>query len=74
MEAQEKMKIGIFQPNINHYSSIHSKLKKLEEILQQNDLDLLVLPELFLSFYLSKEQVSKYTNKDVQFFKKRFYK
>ena len=47
MEAQEKMKIGIFQPNINHYSSIDSKLKKLEEILQQNDLDLLVLPELF---------------------------
>lgn len=71
MEAQEKMKIGIFQPNINHYSSIDSKLKKLEEILQQNDLDLLVLPELFLSFYLSKEQVSKYTNKDVQFFKKK---
>ena len=65
------MKIGIFQPNINHYSGIDNKLKKLEEILQQNDLDLLVLPELFLSFYLSKEQVSQYTNEDIQFFKQK---
>jgi predicted amidohydrolase len=65
------MKIGIFQPNINHYSSIDSKLTKLEAILKQNDLELLVLPELFLSFYLSKEQVSKYTNQDVQFFKQK---
>jgi predicted amidohydrolase len=65
------MKIGIFQPNINHYSSIDSKLTKLEAILKQNDLELLVLPELFLSFYLSKEQVSKYTNEDVQFFKQK---
>ena len=71
MKAQEKMKIGIFQPNINHYPSIDNKLTKLEEILNQHDLDLLVLPELFLSFYLSKEQVSQYTNEDVQFFKKK---
>ena len=42
MKVQEKMKIGIFQPNINHYSSIDSKLTKLEAILKQNDLDLLV--------------------------------
>ena len=66
-KAQEKMKIGIFQPNINHYSSIDSKLTKIETILKQNDLDLLVLPELFLSFYLSKEQVSKYTNEAVSY-------
>ena len=71
MKVQEKMKIGIFQPNINHYSSIDSKFTKIETILKQNDLDLLVLPELFLSFYLSKEQVSKYTNEDVQFFKQK---
>ena len=71
MKVQEKMKIGIFQPNINHYPSIDDKLIKLEEILNQHDLDLLVLPELFLSFYLSKEQVSQYTNEDVQFFKQK---
>ena len=71
MKAQEKMKIGIFQPNINNYSSIDSKLAKLEDILKQNDLDLMVLPELFLSFYLSKEQVSKYTSKDIHFFKQK---
>ena len=74
MKAQEKMKIGIFQPNINHYSSIDSKLAKLEAILKQNDLDLIVLPELFLSFYLSKEQVSKYTSKDIHFFKHKIFK
>ena len=71
MKAQEKMKIGIFQPNINNYTSIESKLIKLEAILKQNVLDLLVLPELFLSFYLSKEQISQYTNEDVQFFKQK---
>ena len=71
MKVQEKMKIGIFQPNINHYPSIENKLAKLEEILNQHDLDLLVLPELFLSFYLSKEQVSQYTNEDVHFFKQK---
>ena len=65
------MKIGIFQPNINHYSTIDSKLSKLEEILKRYDLDLLVLPELFLSFYLSKAQVSQYVNEDIQFFKKK---
>ena len=65
------MKIGIFQPNINHYSTIDSKLSKLEEILKTYDLDLLVLPELFLSFYLSKAQVSQYLNEDIQFFKKK---
>ena len=65
------MKIGIFQPNINHYSTIDSKLSKLEEILKRYDLDLLVLPELFLSFYLSKAQVSQYLNEDIQFFKKK---
>ena len=59
------MKIGIFQPNINNHPNIDSKLIKLEEILNQHDLDLLVLPELFLSFYLSKEQVSQYTNEDI---------
>ena len=62
------MKIGIFQPNINHYSTIDSKLSKLEEILKRYDLDLLVLPELFLSFYLSRAQVSHYLNEDIQFF------
>ena len=31
----------------------------------------MVLPELFLSFYLSKEQVSKYTSKDIHFFKQK---
>lgn len=71
MKVQEKMKIGIFQPNINHYPSIDNKLIKLEEILNQHDLDLLVLPELFLSFYLSKEKVSQYKNEDVQFFKQK---
>ena len=71
MKAREKMKIGIFQPNIYNYPSIKSKLTKLEEILIQHDLDLLVLPELFLSFYLSKEQVSEYTREDVQFFKQK---
>ena len=35
MKAQEKMKIGIFQPNINNYSSIDSKLAKLEDILNR---------------------------------------
>jgi Predicted amidohydrolase len=65
------MKIGIFQPNINNYPSIDSKLKKLEEILNQHDLDLLVLPELFLSFYLSKEHIAQYTNEDVQLFKQK---
>ena len=71
MKVREKMKIGIFQPNINNYPSIKSKLTKLEEILIQHDLDLLVLPELSLSFYLSKEQVSEYTREDVQFFKQK---
>ena len=71
MKVQEKMKIGIFQPNINHYPNIDNKLIKLEEILNQHDLDLLVLPELFLSFYLSKEKVSQYKNEDVQFFKQK---
>ena len=71
MKVQEKMKIGIFQPNINHHPSIDDKLIKLEEILSQHDLDLLVLPELFLSFYLSKEKVSQYTNEDIQFFKQK---
>ena len=42
----EKMKIGIFQPNINHYPSIDNKLAKLE-ILNQYDLDLLVLLNCF---------------------------
>ena len=71
MKVREKMKIGIFQPNINNYPSIDSKLKKLEEILNQHDLDLLVLPELFLSFYLSKELIAQYTNEDVQLFKQK---
>lgn len=71
MKVREKMKIGIFQPNINNYPSIDSKLKKLEEILNQHDLDLLVLPELFLSFYLSKEHIAQYTNEDVQLFKQK---
>ena len=71
MKVQEKMKIGIFQPNINNHPNIDSKLIKLEEILNHHDLDLLVLPELFLSFYLSKEQVSQYTNEDIQFFKQK---
>ena len=30
MKVQEKMKIGIFQPNINHYPSIENKLTNLK--------------------------------------------
>ena len=61
MKVQEKMKIGIFQPNINHYPSIDSKLTKLEEILNQHDLDLLVLPELVFKFlFIKRTSLSVY--------------
>jgi len=55
------MKIGIFQPNIQNYPTIDSKISKLESILQSNRLDVLVLPELFQSFYLSKEEITYIT-------------
>ena len=43
------MIIGIFQPNINNHQKLDEKVIKIEKILKFNkDLDILVLPELFL--------------------------
>ena len=70
MKVQEKMKIGIFQPNINNHPNIDSKLIKLEEILNHHDLDLLVLPELF--FY-QKNKFLSIQMKIFSFLNKKFY-
>jgi predicted amidohydrolase len=65
------MKIGIFQPNIQNYPTTDSKISKLESILKSNRVDVLVLPELFQSFYLSKEQIANVTVEDTLVFKKK---
>ena len=66
------MIIGIFQPNINNHQKLDEKVIKIEKILKFNkDLDILVLPELFLSYYLSSEEIIKYTLIDINLFKKR---
>ena len=64
------MKIGIFQPNINNYPTIHEKLSKIESILSSNNIDILILPELYLSFYLSIETITNCSQEDINFFKK----
>lgn len=64
------MKIGIFQPNINNYPTIHEKLSKIENILNSNNIDILILPELYLSFYHSRETIINCSPEDVDFFKK----
>lgn len=66
------MIIGIFQPNINNHKSLEEKLNKIEKILKSNlDLDVLVLPELFLSYYLSTEEVINYSPIEINPFKKQ---
>ena len=66
------MIIGIFQPNINNHQKLDEKIIKIEKILKfNNDLDVLVLPELFLSYYLSSEEIIKYSLIDINLFKKR---
>jgi hypothetical protein len=66
------MKIGIFQPNINNYPKIHEKLSKIENILNSNNIDILILPELYLSFYHSRETIINCSPEDVDFFKKKY--
>ena len=65
------MKIGIFQPHILNYSNIQKKLSKLENILESNKLDVLVLPELYLSFYLPEEEIIKFSLDDFIYSKEK---
>ena len=65
------MKIGIFQPHILNYSNIQKKLSKLESILESNKLDVLVLPELYLSFYLPEEEIIKFSINELILCKKK---
>ena len=63
------MKIGIFQPDIKNYHSLEQKLSQLKKILISNSsLDVLVLPELFLSSYSSNDQITQYSSEDIQVF------
>lgn len=61
------MKIAIFQPNINNYQTIDNKISKIKEILHSNSsLDVLVLPELFLTFYHSAQEILKHSNQNLK--------
>lgn len=63
------MKIGIFQPDIKNYHSLEQKFSQLKKILISNSsLDVLVLPELFLSSYSSNDQITQYSSEDIQVF------
>ena len=65
------MKIGIFQPHILNYPNIQKKLSKLESILESNKIDVLVLPELYLSFYLPEEEIIKFSLDDLIYCKEK---
>ena len=67
--SYEKIKIGIYQPNISNHNSFDSKLNHINKFLENYDIDLLVLPELYLSFYLSKEEIIQYTHDQIKYFK-----
>ena len=61
------MRIAIFQPDINNYPSIDSRLSKIKSIIQFSDsLDVLVLPELFLTFYCSTKEIISYSDQDIK--------
>ena len=66
------MNIGIFQQNISRYLLLEEKLQKVENILIENhDLNLLLLPELFLSSYTREDYIQKITFNDTHLFQKK---
>jgi len=69
------MNIGIFQQDISRYLLLNEKLQQLKNILLENtDLDILLLPELFLSSYTAADNIKEITLKEVQFFQKEIIK
>ena len=69
------MNIGVFQQDINRYHLPSEKLQRIENILIENDdLEILLLPELFLSSYTTEEFIKKISFNDIQFFQNEILK
>ena len=69
------MDIGIFQQDISRHLLLEEKLQKVENILIENhDLNLLLLPELFLSSYATEDYIKKITFNEICLFQKEILK
>ena len=69
------MNIGVFQQDISRYLLLNEKLQQVKNILLENtDLDILLLPELFLSSYTAVDNIKKISLKEIQFFQKEILK
>lgn len=65
------MNIGVFQQDISRYLLLDEKLQQVKNILlENNDLDILLLPELFLSSYTVSDNIKKISLREIQFFQK----
>ena len=74
MDLAKLEKKAIFIPTPGQFEQLYlsEKLSKIENILNSNNIDILILPELYLSFYYSRETIINCSPEDVDFFKKKY--